>query len=235
MKINGYTIEPGALLEGAYLRGADLRRAILYDANLEGVNLRGAYLQGANLRRANLRYANLRDANLRDADLEGADLEGAYLEGAYLEGADLRGADLFGADLFGADLEGANLRGADLEGADLAPYRADLWAVLDTAPNEVQGVIDALKEGRVDGSTYTGDYVCLIGTIAKVRGCAVNVLPKNASRPAEMWFSPIRPGHTPTNNPRVAETLSWVEQWQIARATAKRNHLLNEIGDLMPE
>jgi hypothetical protein len=44
MKINGYTIQPGANLEGANLAGA----------NLAGANLEGANLEGANLTRAEL-------------------------------------------------------------------------------------------------------------------------------------------------------------------------------------
>ena len=67
MKINDYTIQPGA-------------------------NLSNANLSDANLRGANLSDANLRDANLSDAYLRGANLSDAYLRGANLRGADLRGA-----------------------------------------------------------------------------------------------------------------------------------------------
>ena len=62
LKVNGYTIKPGANLEGA---------------NLEGANLEGANLEGANLTCANLTNANLTKANLNDANLFGAKVEGA--------------------------------------------------------------------------------------------------------------------------------------------------------------
>jgi hypothetical protein len=62
LKVNGYTIKPGANLEGA---------------NLEGANLEGANLEGANLTCANLTNADLTNANLNDANLFGAKLEGA--------------------------------------------------------------------------------------------------------------------------------------------------------------
>jgi uncharacterized protein YjbI with pentapeptide repeats len=117
MNVNGYTIEPGAILEGADLvdadlRGADLRDAILEGARLEGARLEGADLEGADLEGANLRYANLRYAYLQDADLRGANLEGANLRYADLEGADLRRANLQDANLYGANLRVASLRGA---------------------------------------------------------------------------------------------------------------------------
>ena len=81
MKVNGYTIEPGADLRRADLRDADLQKAKLYSANLQSANLQGAKLQVADLR-----YADLQKACLRDAKLQGADLHGAYLHGAKLTG-----------------------------------------------------------------------------------------------------------------------------------------------------
>ncbi len=89
MKVNGYTIVPGAYLRWANLRGADLRGADLRWADLSRASLRGTYLTGA--------------------DLRGADLIGVDLTGAFLSGADLRGADLSGANLRGAFLSGADL------------------------------------------------------------------------------------------------------------------------------
>ena len=65
MKINGYEIKPGAILEGANLRYANLEGATLEDANLKGANL-----EGANLYRATLEGAYLYCANLKGTILE---------------------------------------------------------------------------------------------------------------------------------------------------------------------
>ncbi|MED5552029.1 MAG: pentapeptide repeat-containing protein, partial [Actinomycetota bacterium] len=54
VKVNGYTIEPGANLVGANLWGADLEEANLSGANLSGANLSGAYLGEADITGANL-------------------------------------------------------------------------------------------------------------------------------------------------------------------------------------
>ena len=155
-------------------------------------------------------------ADLRGAYLPGPPPEGAYLEGAYLEGAYLEGAYLEGAYLRGADLRGANLRGAYLEGP-----KEDFFKVLDSAPHEVDGLRAAMVAGTIDGSTYSGECACLVGTIAKVRKCDVNTLTKDASRPAEKWFIMFRPGHTPKNHGGMKLTLKWLDEWKAKRASAE--------------
>ncbi|WP_281254498.1 pentapeptide repeat-containing protein [Paenibacillus rigui] len=130
--------------------------------------------------------------------------------------SDLRGSDLGGSDLRGADLRGADLRGANLSGANLSGAKEDLFKILDSAPNEVKGLLDYLNAGKVDGSTYTGECCCLVGTIANVRGCNYEMLEgitPDSNRPAERWFLAIRKGHTPENNPIAKITAEWVEEW----------------------
>jgi hypothetical protein len=208
---------------GADLTGADLRGADLTGADLRGANLRGADLRGADLRDAHLRDAHLRGAHLTGAHLTGADLTGADLRGADLTGADLRGANLRGAHLTGAHLTGAHLTGADLTGAHLTAVRDDLWAILSSAPAEVPGLLAALYAGRVDGSTYTGDCACLVGTLANGRACDYREIPglrPNAHRPAERWFLGIRPGDTPATSPIAAQAADWITTWLEAMQAA---------------
>jgi len=192
-------------------------------ANLRGANLRGADLGGADLGGADLRGANLRGANLCGADLGGANLGGADLRGADLRGANLCGADLGGANLGGADLRGADLRGADLRGANLQPIRDDLWAVLSSAPAEVPALLEALRSGRVNGSTYEGECACLVGTIANAHGCAYDALPTlkpNAGRPAERFFLGINTGDTPATNQFSKLAEEWIMAWHTRMVAA---------------
>jgi len=200
-------------LEAAAIRRADLRGAALSGADLSGADLRGA----------NLRDADLCDADLRGAALSGADLRGADLRGANLRDADLCDADLRGADLRDADLRGAALSGADLSGANLSRFRDDVWAVLSSAPAEASAVLAALQAGRVDGTVYLGDCACLVGTIAKARGChytALGVLKPDGLRLAETWFMQIRPGHTPANNGPTRLAAEWVGEWLASMRSA---------------
>lgn len=124
--------------------------------------------------------------------------------------------DLRDADLTGADLTGAHLRDADLRGANLTPIRDDLWAVLSSAPAEVPALIAALKAGRVDGSAYSGECACLVGTIANARGCDYSAIPglsPNGSRPAERFFLAISVGDTPEMNAAARLAVEWCEDW----------------------
>jgi uncharacterized protein YjbI with pentapeptide repeats len=200
-----------ANLSGANLRGANLREANLREANLREADLRGAYLRGADLSGADLSGAYLREAYLREANLSGANLREANLSGAYL-----READLSGADLSGAYLREANLREANLRGARLIPIRDDLWAVLSATPKEVEGLRQALIEGRIDGTAYQGCCACLVGTIANVRGVHYETIPTlrpDSRRPAERFFLGIAKGDTPETNQISNQALSWIDEW----------------------
>jgi hypothetical protein len=165
----------------------------------------------ANLFRADLRGADLTEANLRGADLRGADLTEANLRGADLTEADLRGANLTEANLTEANLTEANLTEANLDSV-----KHDIWAILCEFPHEVAGLRQALAEGKVNGSVYTGTCACLIGTIANIRQCSYQALPitPDSDRPAERWFLGIAEGHTPdADHPIAALTLAWIDEW----------------------
>ena len=161
--------------------------------------------------------ANLSYANLRYADLSGANLSDANLRGANLRGANLSDANLYGANLYGANLRDANLRGADLSDANLRSFKADFWAILTTARKEIPGLITAMREGRIDGSTYSGECACLVGTIANVRHVSADTLERDGSRPAEQWFLMIKNGDKPGDDSgggfALQQALEWAEEY----------------------
>lgn len=113
-----------------------------------------------------------------------------------------------------------------------AAAKADIFAVLNTAPNEVPALLAALKEGRINGSVYAGECCCLVGTLAQARGIDWTDLPNrfendvglsqglawSEESPAEQWFMPIEEGETPADSERVALTVEWVEDWMAQRA-----------------
>ncbi len=158
-------------------------------------------------------------------DLTGADLTGADLTDADLTGADLTDADLTDANLTRADLTDANLTRANLTRADLTGAREDFRAVLDAAPNEVAGLLLALREGRINGSRYEGECACLKGTIANIRGCSYTALDArcdaplypDSNRPGERLFMGISPGHVPAINPVARIVEGWILEWQAER------------------
>lgn len=126
-----------------------------------------------------------------------------------------------------ANLTRADLTDADLTGADLTGAKDDFRAVLDAAPNEVAGLLLAVREGRIDGSHYEGSCACLKGTIANIRHCHytelgddIDVLQPDSSRPSERLFLAISPGHTPAVNPVAKIVEGWILEWQAERANA---------------
>ena len=153
-----------------------------------------------------------------NANLSGANLSGANLYWANLSKADLSGANLYGANLSGADLSGADLIGAYLSEADLRIFKSDMWFILAQNKSEVSALIDALKNGRVDGSCYEGACACLVGTIANAKNVDYRTLLHNAGAPIERWFAMIRKGDKPTDNTgggfASKLALEWAEEFQ---------------------
>lgn len=146
--------------------------------------------------RAVLRKANLRKANLHKTDL--------------------READLRWADLRKADLSRANLREANLSKANLQEIKEDLFSILEKAKDEIPMLLEALKNGNVDGSVYEGECACLVGTIANIRGInykIMNDIKPDPNRPIERWFFGIKKGDTPENNPISEITVEWIEEF----------------------
>jgi hypothetical protein len=200
-------------------------RGILFEGEFGSLKIavEAAVSSGARLDGARLVGASLVGASLDGARLDGARLDGARLDGASLVGARLVGASLVGASLDGARLDGASLVGASLDGArldknQLAMFRDDIWAVCCSAPNEVDALLKSLKDGKVDGSQYEGDCVCLIGTIANIQKCKYDNVPNiipNSSRPSEQWFMQIKRGDTPQTNKAAKMAYDWIKEWQM--------------------
>jgi hypothetical protein len=167
--------------------------------------------------------ADLTDADLTDANLTGDDLAGADLAGANLAGADLAGADLTGANLTRANLAGANLAGADLTGANLRVIKHDVWGVLLLNKNEVPYLRQAIIDGKVDGSAYSGECSCLCGTLAKAKGIndGKSLAIADSSSPAERFFLAIKRGDTPETNPVSKIVLGWIEEFETLVADTK--------------
>ena len=184
-------------------------------ARASNAYLRGADLSDADLSNAYLRNAYLSNADLSGADLSNADLRGADLRNTDLSNTDLRGADLRGADLSGADLSGADLRNAYLSNADLRPIKADFFMILAMGHTEVPQLIKALRDGKVNGSTYEGECACLVGTLEN--GGAKGI-PHQPSSPAEVWFAPIREGDKPGDDTEGGFRAKWALGWALEYA-----------------
>ena len=139
-------------------------------------------------------------------------------ERADLSGANLSGANLSGADLSGADLSGANLSWANLSWADLSEIKNDLILAILRLPDEIPFLRKALVDGKIDGSTYTGECCCLAGTMCHAKGMdfqkfkTAGLMPIANDSLRERWFLHLAPGHTPENNQVAKVTLEWIDE-----------------------
>ncbi|SKA84712.1 Pentapeptide repeat-containing protein, partial [Prosthecobacter debontii] len=130
-------------------------------------------------------------------------------------------ADLSAANLSAANLRAADLRDANLRDADLRDAKADFLAEVLKLPNELEFLRVALVEGRVDGSTYSGECACLAGTLAHARGIekyqgenipAAVPFQAAASSPRERFFLAISKGDTPETNAASKVALEWTDE-----------------------
>ncbi len=157
-------------------------------------------------------------ANLRGANLRGANLIGANLIGANLIDANLIDADLRGADLRGANLRGANLIDANLIDANLEPIKTDFICAILKLPNEIPNLRQKFIEGKINGSTYSGECACLAGTIANHLKINAEDLPEkfnfpvDSSSPRESFAMSVREGDTPENSQIAAFFVEWIDE-----------------------
>lgn len=106
----------------------------------------------------------------------------------------------------------ANLREANWEDV-LDDFLPKLTALINEVPFLYKSIID----GKVNGSTYTGECACFIGTMANARKCEYteleSVVAIDSSSPTEKFFLGIKKGDTPENNPLSLLAKGWVEQF----------------------
>lgn len=220
------------VLDSPVLSTHALVNHVAKDVDFDGADLRGfdlshAELEGANFTRANFSGMDLKQVDLFDASLKGADFREADLTDAIFEGADMRGADLRGAILTKSSFTNAYMYQVNVVDCDaLQPIKMDLFRVLLCAPGEVAGVLAAVQEGQIDGSVYSGECACLVGTIAMLRGIPTadvylgstlvgeGLVPNPASI-IERWFAAIREGDTPDNSCFSAITEKWIVEFMV--------------------
>ena len=144
------------------------------------------------------------------------------VEAALKARIDLRAADLSYAVLSSAVLSSADLRSADLSSAVLSSIKSDFLAEVLRLPNELEALRDAITEGRIDGSTYSGECAGLAGTLAKARGLedydgenitiGTFTFHASASSPRETFFAAIKPGDTPDKSSVAKVALDWTNE-----------------------
>jgi uncharacterized protein YjbI with pentapeptide repeats len=144
VEINGFKLDPGAVLRGVDLSNADLSGALLADLDLSGANLAGADFSYAVLDSSNLHNADMSDSFLKKSVIVKSDLSEAKLKNATfqdlmikksnlsktkaenikilnseIEDSDFIDADLSSAHIFSSYLDNNNLQKASFRGSNI--------------------------------------------------------------------------------------------------------------------
>ena len=107
----------------------------------------------------------------------------------------------------------ADLSQANLSWADLRYIKHDVWGILLNAIPEVPALRQATIDGKVDGSTYSGECSCLCGTIGKARSKSaydLEGIETNSDSMAERFFMK---GDTPETNGASKVVLGWADEF----------------------
>jgi uncharacterized protein YjbI with pentapeptide repeats len=204
----------------ADLSGADLSHSKLPEANLNGAKLVGANLYKVNLVEADLGLADFSGANLAytlltgcsavSADFSGANLSWAEIGEATLRNSDISRANLSRTALHLTCLEGVDFSSSNIEEADLEDIWEDVDAVLQKYRHVVPNILQDLKSGKIDGAY---PYEGLSGSIRRATGDERVCVDTRATRAADLWFSAIRKGETPDNNPVSKLIVEHIKDW----------------------
>lgn len=212
---NRYTGEVATQADGYHdmFMSADLT-----DADFADRDMSFAVFDSALCNRTNFTAAILVRTTFTNTDLTNTNFTDACLGGASLNRANCENTNFTNADVTGASFRHATFTNTNLRQANLATIRTDFFEVLSACPNEVDGLEQAIRDGQIDGSTYSsyGKCCCLVGTIAGIRqtpyDCVLGLVPDSA-RPAERWFLAMTPGMRVTHQ-IVAITLEWINEWR---------------------
>ncbi len=122
--------------------------------------------------------------------------------------------------------------------------KQDIFAVLETCPKEVTGLLQKIEAGEINGSCYTGRCKCLLGTLTELKlgvGCfpfphkqershaynkcvyLINSAVREPSifSPAELWFIHIHEGDTPATNLYARLASEWIQEWLESKGMLK--------------
>lgn len=211
--------------EGQHARAVAIAHA--QELHLMYVDLKGADLAGASFAGMNLRRADFRGAKLDGADFSGCSLESAVLTDASCIDATFDGANLKYASFNGADVHGATFTGTrclsltedQMLSADLRAIEVDLLRLLDHFDERVPVLLETLRAGKIDGSTYAGVHKCVVGTLAAAAGLTYPNFDDlcDEANPIERFSNEIHVGDTPETSPRVKMLETWITKWMINR------------------
>lgn len=99
----------------------------------------------------------------------------------------------------------------------------DLFRWLGRFPSRVPALLEAVRGGWMEGSSFAGPCRCVVGTLGfeDDEGTWANYVSfyPNGQRdvggtPIELFVVNVDPGDTPSNSPVMAHLERWIVEWQ---------------------
>jgi len=141
--------------------------------------------------------------------VSGGEVSGtALVSGGRVSGGRVSGGWVSGGEVSGGEVKEGEIIGLDPE--EEKAIKNDLYEILAQNRAEVPGLLEKLREGKIEGSVYQGSCACLVGTIANIKQCDYRTIGPNVDRPAEQWFLGISEGDTPENSAIAKHTEKWI-------------------------
>jgi hypothetical protein len=147
-----------------------------------------------------------------DSSFDGSSFVGSSFDGSSFVGSSFVGSSFDGSSFVGSSFVGSSFDDSSFDGE--CDAKADFIEVISRARLEIPAMVKALREGRVNGSTYEGECACLVGTL---ENAGATGLPHDSERPIERWFMMIsegdKPGDSSPGGYAIGKALEWALEY----------------------
>jgi hypothetical protein len=201
---------------------AEKEGSLIKDANLSGLDLSNIDFSNSkfdNSKFDNSKFYNSQFDNSKfyNSKFDNSQFYNSQFYNSQFDNSQFYNSQFDNSQFYNSQFDSASINNLKASGA-LEPVRFDFFGRLLVLKNEVAFLKQALIEGRVDGSTYTKECSCFMGTAARAKKCSHTELPgikPDASSDTERWFMGISKGDTPENSEIVKLTLEWIEEFEF--------------------
>ena len=218
----------GSSFDGSRFDGSRFIGSHFVGSHFDGSRFVGSHFDGSRFDGSRFDGSHFVGSHFVRSSFIGSRFDGSRFIGSHFDGSRFVRSSFIGSHFVGSHFDGSRFVGSHFDGSRFDGSRfdgegdakQDFLSIISDARDEIAGLIAALRDGRINGSVYSGDCACLVGTIANLRGVDVRTLHCDSSRPAEKWFLMIsegdKPGYSSPGGYASGKALEWAEEYIAA-------------------